>query len=58
MGTAHAKHGLYLRHHAYELTGVARECSDTCVANKLERFALKLLETASRVENDIPPTEP
>ena len=49
---------VYLRNHAYELRGLAHECSDTSATNKLERFAVKLLEKARRVEKDIPPLEP
>lgn len=49
---------LFLRHHAYELTSLAHDCTEVSIANQLEKFAFLMLAKASHVDQSAPALEP
>ena len=50
---------MYLRRHAYELTGLAYVCTDPSAATELARYAVEALERAKYIDlnPDSPPLE-
>ena len=48
---------LYLRNHAYELSGLALDCKDSAASNRLERISWQVIEQAKLLERAAPPLE-
>jgi hypothetical protein len=48
---------IYLRDHAYELSGLAQGCKDAATSNRLERISRQVIEKAKLLEISAPPLE-
>jgi hypothetical protein len=48
---------VYLRDHAYQLSGLAHDCLDSVASNRLERMSSQVLDKAKRLEDAARPRE-